>query len=525
MNKQKKIESKINPVVYLDNVFSHIDHLPRHGVDFLYETFAYEIPNSFFMAKGNWDGIKRLTKKYKNNPNRIQVLTGHLPKVLSELNFLFDIDIKDIKIVDERERPKKTLDLEWDENAFKLRPYQKKVIKNTLEKRRGIMCLATGAGKTILAAKLVHELGVSPFIFYVMTRELLYQSKAKLEAAMPDLEVGIVGDGNCEIKDVNVVTIQTVMSVLKKKKNMEKDMRKFADMEEGELAEIKKENMSHVTNVQNTKAIINMVEQCKAIYFDEVHHCPAQISKTVLQKSTKCFHFYGGSATPVRTDNADLMIEGLFGPKTCNINASFLIKKGFLMKPDIYYIKLKEKAQRVENYNDAIEKNIINNVERNDHIVAVAKTLEGMGLSTLILVTRIDHGKLLKSKIEGSEFISGSSSKKDRDDVLAKLNTKELKIVVSTTIADEGLDIPSLNCVIIAGGGKSPTKCKQRVGRAIRKTEDKKYSIIFDFVDVGKYLTGHSKARKKILEEEPEFNVKIIKSFGDKSASRYNYLF
>jgi superfamily II DNA or RNA helicase len=80
-------------------------------------------------------------------------------------------------------------------------------------------------------------------------------------------------------------------------------------------------------------------------------------------------------------------------------------------------------------------------------------------------------------------------------------------------LADEGLDIPTLNCVILAGGGKSPTKCKQRVGRAIRKAEGKVGSMIFDFIDVGPYTRKHAKSRKRLLESEPEFNIVEINSF------------
>ena len=85
--------------------------------------------------------------------------------------------------------------------------------------------------------------------------------------------------------------------------------------------------------------------------------------------------------------------------------------------------------------------------------------------------------------------------------------------MIASTLADEGLDIPTLNCVILGGGGKSPTKCKQRVGRAIRKVKGKVGSMIFDFIDVGLHTKKHSKSRKKLLESEPEFNVIEIDSF------------
>ena len=256
------------------------------------------------------------------------------------------------------------------------------------------------------------------------------------------------------------------------------------------------------------------------------HHCPSNTAKNVLTKSKKAYYLYGGSATPIRADKADIMIEGLFGRKTCVIDASFLIKKRYLMKPKIYYVKLTKKPNRVLNFADDMKKNIIENEERNNHIVSIAQKLANDGLSVLVLVGRIDHGKTLQSRIPESKFIYGTHSTKKRKQVLKELEEKKINILISSTIADEGLDIPTLNCVILAGGGKSPTKCKQRVGRAIRKTPDKEVSMIFDFMDIGKYTRKHSVSRKSILKKEKEFIISEIDSFeSDKKYHKSKELF
>jgi len=83
-------------------------------------------------------------------------------------------------------------------------------------------------------------------------------------------------------------------------------------------------------------------------------------------------------------------------------------------------------------------------------------------------------------------------------------------ICAHNTIADEGLDIPSLSALIMAGGGKSPTRAKQRVGRVIRKGSP--FALVYDFIDLGKWTKKHSRARINILQEEPEFKVSTIKA-------------
>jgi superfamily II DNA or RNA helicase len=290
--------------------------------------------------------------------------------------------------------------------------------------------------------------------------------------------------------------------------------KKCDDFTDGALMHLlKNEDLSHLDKKERYLGIKNLIEDCKGIFFDEAHHCPAQTAEKTLSKSTNAFYVFGGTATPNRADNADLVIEGLFGRKTAIIDASFLIKKGHLMKPNIYYIKLTKIPKRISSFAEDVNLNIVENEERNNHIISIAKTLANDDLSVLVLVSRIDHGKYLHSMIEDSEFIYGQTSVKKRQEVLNDLESKKTKIVISSTIADEGLDIPTLNVVILGGGGKSPNKCKQRVGRGIRKSPGKKCSLIFDFIDIGKHTKKHSARRRNMLRKESEFVIIDTDSF------------
>ncbi len=495
-----------NVTITLKNVWSRIDGLNEIIINALDKELSYAVPNAHFAIEQMpwWDGRIRLFKKVKNNDKSIDILTGLTAKTILFLYENFKIKTT---VIDTRKKPEKELFLQWsDKEKFKLRDYQNEAVENALKKGRGVIEAATGAGKTTIVAKIIRELGVKPFIFYVMSKELLYQAKDTLEEAMPDLSVGVIGDGICDIKDINVMTIQTACTVYDI--DIKKDLKKMGDFDESELDSIKKENMTHI---EKAFFIKKLIEKCQGIYFDECHHIAAKTAESIIKKSSNCYYLFGGSATPIRSDNADLYLEGLLGRKLCKIDASFLIRKGFLMKPDIYYIKLKSPAIKTSNFNEDIKENIVNNKERNEHISSIALSLAESNLSVLILVSRIEHGEILKKMIKGSEFVYSKS--KNRKEIFKQLEKKEIHIVLSSSLADEGLDLPTLNCVILAGGGKSPTKCKQRVGRAIRKTAGKIYSVIFDFLDVGIHTKKHSRARKKFLEQEPEFNIIEIASF------------
>ena len=88
---------------------------------------------------------------------------------------------------------------------------------------------------------------------------------------------------------------------------------------------------------------------------------------------------------------------------------------------------------------------------------------------------------------------------------------KDLKILISTVV-NEGVNIPSMDVIIMAGGGKSNKLTVQRVGRALRKAEGKETAKIIDFYDNDNgILLRHSKARLKTYRKEEEFQIEPLK--------------
>ena len=93
-------------------------------------------------------------------------------------------------------------------------------------------------------------------------------------------------------------------------------------------------------------------------------------------------------------------------------------------------------------------------------------------------------------------------------DFLRKKNLDAFKkdggVMIATTIYDEGIDIPQVNVLILAFGGKSRRKVLQRIGRALRKKESREnVVVIVDFWDHhNKYLLNHSKGRLNLYRDE-----------------------
>ena len=122
--------------------------------------------------------------------------------------------------------------------------------------------------------------------------------------------------------------------------------------------------------------------------------------------------------------------------------------------------------------------------------------------------------------IPGSQFLSGKSTKKKREEALNNLRNKDISCITSTTIFDEGIDVKPLDTVILAGQGKSRTRAMQRIGRISRpypnpENNQKEKAVAVDFRIHDKYLEEHSIEREKMYRTEPGYKIEHIDPEGE----------
>lgn len=252
-----------------------------------------------------------------------------------------------------------------------------------------------------------------------------------------------------------------------------------------------------------------------------VHNCHTAAAESIWKcgvEATNAYYRYGMSATPWRDDGKDLIIESILNVRKphLSITASDLIKIGKLTPCCIYFIEIKERIDWTGDYNSFYKNAIINNINRNKKIVELAKGLYNSNKTTLILIKNIEHGNLLLSMINNflqnntAEFLSGSDNTKTRETILNNVKNGKTKILIASTIADQGLDLPILDSLILAGGGRSSTRAFQRVGRVLRLYEGKKEATVFDFKDMSPTLYTHYLYRKALYETEPLWKIKEV---------------
>ncbi len=128
-----------------------------------------------------------------------------------------------------------------------------------------------------------------------------------------------------------------------------------------------------------------------------------------------------------------------------------------------------------------------NNPKRNDFVVStVIKKLNSYN-KVLVFACNIKHAETLNSMLCNKNVSSGvfhsGLNHNLRISQLNKFKTGALKILVSVNMATHGLDIPEIDCIVLARPTESAALCSQMVGRGARLAPGKTEFHIIDFTD------------------------------------------
>ena len=449
-------------IVVLGNIYSKIIRCTPDEFKLYREVLTFFAPNYWFNPRfkaGNWDGQIKLfqTKEFP---------TGLLPSVQSVIPNL---------IVKER---KSRIDLTKIEsnilNTKKMSgkyAYQLDVVRTAVDKRRGIISVATGGGKTVIAAGIIKYLNL-PTLFLVPTKDLLLQTHAVFTKEIGGV-IGIWGSGKEDLQKITVAMPKTVVNRLSKKKYKE------------------------------------FVKSRECIFCDECHLSSAKTWQKVLKASTGAGYRYGLSGTPFcKTDLDNANVMAYLGGEIYKISNDDLIQLKANSTPVVTFFKLMHLTKEVK-YPEIYTACIVESKRRNNQAVDTAlNLLKDSKEVVLMLVQKIEHGnilaQLLKDKDLDVTFCYGDSDIELREKALDDLRSGKIKVLILSRIGELGVDIPNLSSLIYAGGGKSTVGTLQRIGRLLRNPTNKRNLVKFyDFYDYSiPFLEQHSQKRLEDYTEE-----------------------
>ena len=435
-----------------------------------------------------WDGYTRLFSKAKN-----AFPTGLLDRVIKYYkkqypNFKYNItDHRDFL-------PSKSVPKVQDIPlaGVTLRSHQVKAGNAMLRKKHGVLWSATNSGKTEVAIAVIKALD-EPTLFLVKGKDLVLQTYERFKKRLGGEEVGIVMSSKWDIKKFTVASADTLARRFKPTKVTPKSVAAKHKVEE-------------------------LLTSVRVVVIDECHTLASDGLFSIVRYCTAPYR-YGLSGTPFkRGDKQDLKLIALTGEVCYKVTNKEMIQDGVSVPTHITFMDIDQPALPVGiDYPTAYEDGIVHNIHRNRIITDAALKYCEQGKQVLIIVKKIDHGHLLSDLLTASgefvphTFIHGSVETDVRSDALEDFKTGITKVLIASSILDQGVDIPNINVLIFASGGSSYIRAIQRVGRGLRMHDSKDKLIVVDFSDrTNKYLAKHSVERIKTYTLEKCFTIDIV---------------
>lgn len=272
---------------------------------------------------------------------------------------------------------------------------------------------------------------------------------------------------------------------------------------------------ARMKNIDYEDKIKELFEGIVLVIVDECHRSSSKSFAEIL-KTINAPMRVGLSGTPnKKEDDRDLLLHSLTGPIVFGMGVKGLKEVGAISKAHLVSVIINQPVLREDlDWQEVYESLVVNNKYRHEVISKLVAERANKGKTILLLagnsISLADQLYEWVTKLVDPadvKLINGLSGDKVVDSTFKDLQDKKIKVVITTTIADEGLDIPAINCLIVAGGGKSFVKTIQRVGRCLRLKSDCSAAEVVDVMDItNSYLRNHAKARLNWYEEEELFD-------------------
>jgi len=245
-------------------------------------------------------------------------------------------------------------------------------------------------------------------------------------------------------------------------------------------------------------------KQFGLVIADECHHIPAATFSMVMFAMPAKYRL-GLTATPTREDGLTDMLWWHIGENVYEITNQQLSDSGHVIMPKIewFYTGWEGPPRRVE-WSKLITE-MTEDQDRNSKIITRVIDACSKGRQVLVLSDRVEHCMSLSEAISSHGIVSsplvGKMTKKQRAGILEKANQKEIQVVCATTVADEGLDLPTLDTIVLTTPTKALGRIQQRIGRIMRPHADKQQPIVIDCIDSIGAMQGLARKRQRLYSQ------------------------
>jgi superfamily II DNA or RNA helicase len=346
-----------------------------------------------------------------------------------------------------------------------LRPYQREAIAAVIAarksgERRLLVCLPTGAGKTVIFSQLA-RLAKKSVLVLAHREELLSQAREKIERA-------IAGEGSALVA-------------------IEQGSNRAPEGAKVIVCSIRSLHAERLEQVLKGRDI-------GLVIYDECHHAAAEDNLRVLRRLGAFDPAWTGTllgftATTSRGDGKglDSVFERIVYTKTLPdlIDAGYLAPlRGFRIATSADLTSL---AREGLDFRDEDLEEAVDIEERN---ALVARSIQELARDrrTIAFCVTVNHArnlcKSLNSLGVSAGIVYGAMPAEARKKALADFREGRTQALTNVGVLTEGFDDPGVSCIAMARPTRSEGLYAQCVGRGTRLFPEKRDCLILDFVDL-----------------------------------------
>lgn len=314
--------------------------------------------------------------------------------------------------------------------------------------QRPVLCLPTGGGKTVIAGSIVKSAFEKHkrVLFLAPRRELIYQASAAFQKF--GIRHGVIMAGepvNC-MQSVQVASFDTLNARAMRRAKMN-------------------------------------LPAADLVVVDEAHLSIAP-SRMKLLSAYPDAAVIGLTATPARGDGKGL--GEFYDDLVEAASMAELVKGGHLVsaryyapsKPDLAGLKIAR--------GDYVTSGLEQRMDRPELVGDILHNWQRLARDkqTVIFCCTRKHARHVHEEFTRagyrSEYLDGETPTDERRQILNRMQRKESQVLVNVFVATFGLDIPSLECAVLARPTRSVVLYLQTVGRVLRTCEGKTEAIVID---------------------------------------------
>lgn len=320
-----------------------------------------------------------------------------------------------------------------------------------------LVCLPTGAGKTVVFAELA-RLARRQVLVLAHREELLQQAKDKIARALGDDQDVAIERG----AERGAATAKVLVCSIR-------------SLHERRLAQLMAKR------------------RLGLIVYDECHHAAAEDNLRVLRQLGAFEPGFDGTllgftATTARGDGKGL--EHVFERIVYTRTLPELIDDGYLVKLRGFRVRTSADLTRLSGGGaDFREDELAEAVDIEERNALVARSIQELARDrrTIAFCVTVNHARHLSQALNAlgvpAGVVHGAMASDARARALSELRSGKLQVLCNVAVLTEGFDDPGVSCVAMARPTRSAGLYAQCVGRGTRLNPGKSDCLILDFVD------------------------------------------